>query len=163
MTPVISKLYSAFINNRLSTFLDENEVQADEQNGFRRNRLCEDHVFSLSSVIRNNAIVIATFVDLKKAFDFVDRDMLLYKLLLNNIDGKMYNSIKNICSYTTASIRVNQMMSEWFVCNSGVKQGDNCSTTLFSIFINDLVQEMNNLDFGINIDDSKTVYVIVRI
>ncbi|VDI30743.1 Hypothetical predicted protein [Mytilus galloprovincialis] len=73
----ISKLYSAFINNRLSTYLDENEVLADEQNGLRRHRSCEDHVFSLSSVIRNNANVIATFVDLKKAFDFVDRDMLL--------------------------------------------------------------------------------------
>ncbi|CAC5399191.1 unnamed protein product [Mytilus coruscus] len=140
----ISRLYSAFINNRLSTFLDENDVLADELNGFRRNRSCEDHVFSLSSVIRNNANVITTFVDLKEAFDFVDRDMLLYKLLLNNIDGKMYNSIKNIYSYTTASIHVNQKMSDWFVCNSGIKQGDNCSSTLFSIFINDLVQEVNN-------------------
>ena len=48
----------------------------------------------LSSVIRNNSSVFTAFIDLKKAFDFVDRNMLLYKLLQSNINGKMYDSIK---------------------------------------------------------------------
>ena len=44
----ISKLYSAFINNRLKTYLEENELLSDEQNGFRAGRSCEDHVFTLT-------------------------------------------------------------------------------------------------------------------
>ena len=84
----ISKLYSALINNRLNKYLEENELLSNEQNGFRSSRSCEDHVFTLNSIIGNNPTVFATFIDLKKAFDFIDRDMLLYKLLLNNIDGK---------------------------------------------------------------------------
>ncbi|XP_055998773.1 uncharacterized protein LOC130047523 isoform X1 [Ostrea edulis] len=40
----ISKLYSAFINKRLVTYLENNDILADEQNGFRRGRSCEDHI-----------------------------------------------------------------------------------------------------------------------
>ena len=136
----LSKLYSAFVNNRLTTYLENNDMLSDEQNGFRAERSCEDHVFTLSSIIRNKPSVFATFIDLKKAFDFVDRDLLLYKLLLLNIDGKIYNSIKSIYSKTTASIRVNGTLTDWIDCRSGERQGDNCSPTLFSIFIDDLVR-----------------------
>lgn len=107
--------------------------------------MCEYHVFTLNSVIRNNPNVIASFIDLKKAFDFADRDMLLYKLLLNNIDGKLNNSIKSICVQTTASIRINNKMTDWFLFKSGVKQGVNLSPTLFSIFIDDFVDEIYEL------------------
>ena len=62
----------------------------------------------------------ATFIDLKKAFDFIDRELLLYILLLLNTDGKIYNSIKSIYSKTTASIRVNNTLTEWLDCRSDI-------------------------------------------
>ena len=151
----ISKLYSALINNRLTKYLEEDELLSDEQNGFRYGRSCEDHVFTLNSIIRNNPTVFATFIDLKKAFDFIDRDMLLYKLLLNNIDGKIYESIKTIYANTSACIKLNGKLSSWFSCKSGVKQGDNCSPTLFSIFIDDLVKEIKALGLGIKVGEEK--------
>ncbi|CAC5415021.1 unnamed protein product [Mytilus coruscus] len=39
-------------------------------------------------------------------------------------------------------------------CNSGVRQGNNLSPTFFSIFINDLVQEVKDLDLGVSIGNS---------
>jgi hypothetical protein len=149
------KAVQCFYKLRLSSYLKEHDLLSEEQNGFRKNRSCEDHVFTLNSVIRNNLNVIASFIDLKKAFDFVDRDMLLYKMLLNNIDGKLYNSIKSLYVQTTASIRINNKMTDWCLCNSGVKQGDNLLPTLFSIFIDDLVDEINEYGLGVNIGDSK--------
>ncbi|XP_048743557.2 uncharacterized protein LOC125656974 [Ostrea edulis] len=127
----------------------------DEQNGFRRGRSCEDHVFTLNSLIQNNKNLYVAFIDLKKCFDFVDRDMMLYKLLLNDINGKMYNSIKNIYQSSESCVRVNGKLTNWFSCKTGVKQGDNLSPTLFSIFANDLVHEINSLDVGVNIADEK--------
>ena len=103
----LKTVYSALTNNRLTKYLEENELLSDEQNGFRSGRSCEDHVFTLNSIIMNNPTVFATFIDLKKAFDFIDRNMLLYKLLLNNIDGKIYESIKTIYANTSACIRLN--------------------------------------------------------
>ena len=76
-------------------------------------------------------------------------------MLLNNIDGKLYNSIKSLYVQTTASIRINNKMTDWCLCNSGVKQGDNLLPTLFSIFIDDLVDEINEHGLGVNIGDSK--------
>ena len=56
-----SKLYSSFLNTRLSKYLEENDLLADEQNGYRKSRSCEDHIFTLNSILKNNK----TFVDLK--------------------------------------------------------------------------------------------------
>ncbi len=128
---------------------------ADEQNGFRAKRSCEDHIFTLSSIVRNNNNIFTAFIDLKKCFDFIDRDLLLYKLLLNKIDGKMYNSIKSIYASSTSCIRINNKLTDWFNCTTGVKQGCNLSPTLFTVFANDLVQEINDLDLGIKLDDTK--------
>jgi hypothetical protein len=151
----VSKLYTGFINKRLTRYMDENEILEDEQNGFRRNRSCEDHVFSLNGIIRNNTTVFTAFIDLRKCFDFIDIDMILYKLLLNGIDGKIYTSIKNIYQHSTASVRVNNKLTDWFTFQTGVKQGDTASPTLFSIFANDLIKEVNDLDIGLELDGKK--------
>ena len=153
----VSKLYSSVLNNRLLPYLEENALLVDEQNGFRSDRSCQDHVFSACTVIRDRLSekksTFATFIDLQKAFDLVDRDALLYKLLLNKIDGKFYNSVKAMYTNTEASVKLNGSLSSWFPCTSGVKQGDNLSPTLFALFINDLAEELKTLDCGITIDN----------
>jgi hypothetical protein len=57
-------------------------------------------------------------------------------------------------------------MTDWCLCNSGVKQGDNLLPILFSIFIDDLVDEINELGLGVNIGDSKLnnskIFIFVR-
>lgn len=67
----------------------------------------------------------------------------------------MYNSITNIYQSSESCVRINGHLTNWFDCKTGVKQGDNLSPTLFSIFINDLVHEINNLDVGIELVNRK--------
>ena len=108
----IYKLYSSVINNRLSSYCECNKLIDEEQNGFRPGRSCLDHVFVLSSVIRNrqsnNMSTFAAFIDMKKAFDWVDRDLLLFKILSQfGIKGKMYNVIASLYSNSTACVKIN--------------------------------------------------------
>ena len=149
----ISKVYSALVNKRLTCYLEEYNLLADEQNGFRKDRSCEDHIFTLNSIVKNNANVFTAYIDLKKAFDFVDRDLMLYKLLLLGVDGNIYNSIKSVYKHTTSTIKINNKLTEWFNCNSGVAQGNNLSPTIFAAFVNDLVTEINDLGIGVQVGD----------
>ena len=93
----------------------------------------------------------AAFIDFAKAFDWVDRDLLFYCLLQNNIDGKIYKSIKALYTNTLACVRVNDRFSGWFLTNSGVRQGESLSPTLFALFINDLAKEIKQQEVGVNI------------
>ncbi len=117
---------------------------------------CSEHIFTLSTILRNrksqNKSTFLAFLYAEKAFDRIDRDLLLYKLLLNGVKGHIYESIKAIYQESICSINVNNILIEWFDTNCGVKQGDTLSPTIFGIFINDIVDDVKSVNIGINID-----------
>jgi len=156
----IYKLYTSILNNRLAQFNDTQNLIADEQNGFRRDRSCLDHIFTLSTIIRNrknqNLSTFCAFIDFQKAFDWINKDILLYKLLKKfNIHGKFYNTIKCLLLQSASKIRINNFYTDWFHVSSGVRQGDTLSPTLFSMYINDLVHDINRLSCGIDAGNSQ--------
>ncbi|VDI27517.1 palmitoyltransferase ZDHHC13/17 [Mytilus galloprovincialis] len=160
---VIAKCYSSTLNNRVQQFLEDNGLIVDEQGGFRRDRSCEDHVFSLNCLILGRKSTFDTFEDLKKAFDYVDRNLLQYKLQLNGIDGNMYNAISSLYIDTESCVCVNDHRTNWFQYSNGIRQGDNLSPfiakgivyRLFALFVNDLATEIKDLETGIPCDNEK--------
>ena len=153
----VYKLYSSIINKRLVKHLESNDLIVDEQNGFRAGRSCLDHVYVLSSIIRNRQSqglpTFTAFVDMQKAFDWVNRDLLLFKLMSQfNISGRMYKAIASLYTNSSACVRLNSHSTASFDINSGVKQGDPLSPTLFSMFLNDLALDVKSLNCGVNID-----------
>ena len=77
------------------------------------------------------------FIDYEKAFDLVDRTSLWSKLLDHKINGKILRIIYNIYQKAKACVKLGNIISKSFLCNVGVRQGDNISPLLFSLFIND--------------------------
>ena len=96
----VAKIYSSILNKRLQNFLEKNDVLSDAQNGFRMGRSCIDHIYILCTVLRNRKATgkgnFLCFVDFKKAFDMVDRNLLLYKLSNIGIEGNMYKAIASM-------------------------------------------------------------------
>ncbi len=84
----------------------------------------------------------------------VDINLLLYKIINCGGNGKLYFAIKQIY-VTKASVRVNGELMGWFVIGNGFRQDDTLSSTLFLLYINDIVETLNVLDTGINIDVRK--------
>ena len=151
------KLYTSLINRRLTSYCDENEYLVDEQNGFRSERSCQDHIYVLSSLIKNRKSVgndtFCAFVDFKKAFDWIPWDLLLYKLSNSfNIHGHLFNTLSTIYSSSSAQVRLNGKLTDPFEVTSGVKQGDIISPILFSMYLNDLATGIKQLNCGIDID-----------
>ena len=152
-----AKLYSGILNKRLLSYLEVNNKLVDEQNGFRPDRSCLDHVFSLTTIIKNSIYrkrdVFALFIDFKKAFDLINRELLMAKMKLIGITGKLYFAIKSMLTSTQSCVKINNQFSDYFSVDNGVRQGDPISATLFAIYINDLIIEINEFKLGIDFGD----------
>ena len=152
----VAKIYSGILNRRLQDYLEKNEILFEEQNGFRASRSCIDHVLVLCTILRNrksmNLNTFLAFIDFQKAFDSVDRHLLLYKLSKIGIFGKFYGAISAMYSNPRARIILNEHETDYFECPIGVKQGDCISATLFAIFINDLGEQIKQSGIGLKLN-----------
>ncbi len=100
-----------------------------------------------------NKDTFCSFIDKQNAFDWVNRDMLFYRLLDYNIDGNIYNYIKAVYRQPLAGIKINGYISEWFDISSGVLQGGSLSPTLFGLYIYDLIKEVKKINLGLKVEE----------
>ncbi len=145
----VYKIYSCNLNNRIVSYMHENGLYAEEQNRFRQGRSCSEHLLGFNHLeienYKGNKLLLL-FLMLKKPFDRVDRELLLFKLLNLGIKGHINEKIKAIYKEAICCINVNKMLTDWFQTYIGVIQGDTRSPTLFNIFINDLFDDVNFLN-----------------
>ena len=70
-----NKIFERIVKCRLTKFLNDNQIFADNQHGFRNKRSCQTALTVFSQFVHDKLDekkkVLALFVDLKKAFDFV--------------------------------------------------------------------------------------------
>ena len=146
----LSKLFTAILNTRLTDYLEKQTLIAPNQSGFRKNFGTRDNLFVVDSLtskyINSNKRLYACFVDFRKAFDSVWRKGLRYKLLRSGIGGKFYELVKTMYSNSQTCVKTPEGLTPLFSTYKGVRQGCNLSPTLFSLFINDLVKELDNPD-----------------
>ena len=153
---IIGKLFTRILNNRLNTWADNYSIYVEAQAGFRKGMSTTDNIFILNNMIthclNNDSQLYCAFVDFTKAFDYVVRDVLWFKLIRLGVRGKMLNIIKSIYCNVRSRVKYNNSLSNPFDCNIGVRQGECLSPFLFAMYINDLEAELDvNGISGINI------------
>jgi hypothetical protein len=138
----LGKLFTSILSKRLEDYASEINLIGETQAGFRKNYSTLDHILALQflshTLLSSKKKLFCAFVDFKQAFDTVWRNGLWYKMLENGIKGKCYTFIRNMYRGIKSKISMNGMSSDFFCCNVGVRQGENLSPFLFSIYINDL-------------------------
>ena len=155
VTPVVYKIYCSLLNSKLTEVIESGNVLFEGQNGFRKGRSTIDHLSSLTNIIdtrrRKKLSTFCAFIDLKKAYDSVNRDILWGKLN-NVIDNKLFNAIRSLYSNVMCTVKVNNFFTDWFNVKTGLKQGCALSPMLFNLYINDLAIRIDSLGKGIDID-----------
>ena len=150
------KIYCDILNNRMSKYLEENNIIVDEQNGHRQKRSCVDHLYTLNSIVQNRLnskqSTYVCFVDIRKAFDHVNRNSLWYKANRCGINGRMLAAVKSLYHDVSYAVKVNGQLTDWFKVHNGVTQGCVLSCSLFQIYLNDLAIGINRLNCGVQVN-----------
>ena len=138
----MGKLFTAIRNARLNDYTEECTILKENQSGFIQSYSTLDNIFSIFTLFQiltsKKKQLYCAFIDFEKAFDRVWRDGLFHKLLLNNINGKMYTVIFNMYTSDKSCISYINHTTGYFICEIGVRQVETLFPFLFSMFLNDL-------------------------
>ena len=80
-------------------------------------------------------------------------ECMLSKLLVNGISGNFYRIVKLSYNVPKSCVLINNLETDYFEVQCGVKQEDITSPTIFSLYINELINELNSLNLGVPIDE----------
>ena len=139
-----SKILERIMYNRLYSFLIENNILYDKQFGFQKEHSTEHAILHLTNQILQSfdqdKFAIGVFIDLSKAFDTVDHNILLKKL---SFYGVRNNNLKWFRSYLfnrKQYISTDQGNTYMETVSCGIPQGSILGPLLFLIFVNDFSQ-----------------------
>ncbi len=156
--PAISKLYELVILNRLDFISNILQDQDRYNGGFKKGSQTSDNISILQSCIIRQTVfkkpLYVAFMDFKKAFDMVDRDLLFQKLSAQGKRGRLINIIKNMYSKTKSHIKINGKITQAYEELMGVSQGGVLSPYLFVQFLSDLRKYLDKT-CGIQLTDSE--------
>ena len=104
-----------------------------------------DNIFVLhgliSHILNQGEKLYCAFIDFTKAFDYVVRDNLWYKLIKLGLRGRILNIVKSMYATVKSKIKFSNKFGNEFVCSIGVRQGECLSPLLFSLYLNDIEEQ----------------------
>ena len=144
------KLLCILLNNRLKTFVHNNNLINKSQIGFQEKCRTSDHILTLKTLINKHVTdkskqkVHTAFIDFAKAFDTIWHNGLFHKLRMKGISGNFLHLIQDMYENTECAVKLNSSRTNYFKCSKGVRQGCPLSPTLFNLYLNDLIDNLNN-------------------
>ena len=148
--------------NRIKLFIKDFEVIYHNQFGFRKNHSTQHALTAIMENIRNNldnkTFSAAVFVDLEKAFDTVNHNILISKLEHYGITSIASKWIRSYLSNRKQTVTLNGVTSSSKNVTCGVPQGSILGPLLFILYINDLNLALKNCSVFHFADDTNLLF-----
>ena len=147
---------------RIYSFLEKHKVLYKLQFGFRSGHSTSHALISLTELIKKSLdkgeYSCGVFIDLQKAFDTVDHEILLSKLSLIGIRGIANKWVESFLTNRKQFVHFSGISSPNNVIKCGVPQGSTLGPLLFLIYINDLHKIFENSTVHHFADDTNLLF-----
>ncbi len=157
-----SKLFEKVMQIRLTLFIEQCEILYRFQFGFRSNHSTMHSLVSLinnvATAIDRNQIAAGVFIDLSKAFDTLDHEILFTKLQHYGIRGVALQWIKSYFCNREQFVQYNETCSTMEKLKCGVPQGSILGPLFFILYINDLPNALELSKSYLFADDTSIYY-----
>ena len=158
LLPTVNKVFEKIIHSRLIGFIEKNNILFSKQYGFRKYHSTIDALIATHDHIihklNEKMKVLGIFIDLKKAFDSIDNEILIRKLPYYGIVGPFRNLIKAYLSNRRIYTEIQGTISEIKPIHFGVPQGSVLGPLLYLIYINDIKSLSEQMDLRLFADDT---------
>ena len=153
----VSKVLERLIYNKVINFI--RPKLSKHQFGFLKNRSCLSQLLTsftyIFDEVDKGTPVDVVYLDLKKAFDSVPHDELLFKMWRLGITGPLWYWFKAYLTNRQHYVSIDGISSNLLPVLSGVPQGSILGPLLFLIYINDLPEQINYASCYLFADDTK--------
>ena len=161
--PVISKFFEKLVFNQLYQYMKENGLFTSDQSGFLRLHSTLTCLLKMSDDWYNGLdlgkLVGLVLIDLKKAFDTVDHDILVKKLELYGVQQRELSWFRSYLSNRKQFCRVNGVDSDVGDLEVGVSQGSCLGPPPFLVYINDIPQAVQASSVTMYADDTVSIQI----
>ena len=156
--PVISKVFETVICDQLNEYFTSNNLFSPQQYGFRKNSSTElaalELIDRLLAQLNSQMIPINFYIDLSKAFDSLNHEILLYKLSHYGVNGIFSTLLRSYLSNRKQYVTIGDVKSAVLSITSGVLQGSIIGSLLFNIYINNIIKSSAKFIFILYADDT---------
>lgn len=144
LTEVVRRLFEKMILPVITGFIEPLSI---EQGGFRAKRGTLDQIATLQEWIcqaKDQRLPrYMVFLDIKSAYDQVDREKLWMKCRKKGLPELLISLLRSLFDENKSCVTIAGARSSLFPLQSGLLQGSPISPVLYSLFIDDLVEELN--------------------
>ena len=163
LTSTICKILEPIVRDHIMKYMGIEKLITPSQHGFVPNKACITNLLetldSVTDAINKGFSVDLVLLDFAKAFDKVSHEKLILKLEAYGVNEVLVKWVRGFLSNRKQRVVIGDNYSEWVEVTSSVPQGSVLGPLLFTIFINDLPENVKNR-CKLYADDCKLIGIV---